>query len=213
MINLLIADDHAVFIEGLKTALKGAQDIFIKQTAKNGCEVLKKLKQSDYDVLLLDVDMPVMNGIDCAKRIRKLQYKTKVIILTQFGEKRLVDRLVKQEISGYLLKSASKDEIIQAIYDVHENKSCFSEEVKPDNIKVRRISRFDYIECKFSGQQTQVLKLICEGFTNNEIAKKLNISIHSVETVRHRIMNKTGMRNTAELVKWTMENDVIDLHA
>ena len=211
MINLLVADDHELFIDGLKTALEGASDICIKSTAKNGNEVLKDLKKNDYDIVLLDVNMPRMNGVECAKRIFYEKPATKVLILSQFGDKKLVDKLAKYNIYGYLLKSSTKEEIIKAIHDIYNNRKYFSKDIRSNEYYRTTInSRFNFYKCKFSKREKQVLDLICEGNTNTQIAEKLNISSHSVETFRGRIMVKSGMRNTAELVKWAVENDMVD---
>lgn len=211
MINLLVAEDHDLFIDGLRTVLKEAPDIVIKGTAKNGYEVLKQLKLTNYDVVLLDINMPEMNGIECAKKIRDRKAKTKVLILSQFGDKKLVDRLVNYDVNGYLLKNSSKEELLKAIREVHNNNKYFSTEIRSDCYFRSKIkSRFDYFKCEFSKREKQVLNLICDGFINSEIAEKANLSIHSVKTYRHRIMKKSGMRNTAELVKWVVENDLID---
>lgn len=211
MINVLIADDHDLFIDGLKTALEDATDIYIKGTAHNGYEVIKELKKNDYDIVLLDVNMPRMNGIDCAKKIFNDGPEVKVLILSQFGDKKLVDKLAKYNIYGYLLKSSPKEEIIKAIRNIHNNQKYFSEEVRSNDYYRNQInSRFDFYKCQFSKREKQVLNLICKGLINSEIAKKLNISIHSVETFRQRIYTKSGMRNVAELVKWAVENDLVD---
>lgn len=211
MINILVADDHEIFIEGLRTSLSGDPDICIKNTAINGCEVIKELKKSDYDIVLLDVNMPKMDGIDCARKINKSQINTKIIILSQYGDKKLVERLMKYNIDGYLLKSSGKEEIIKAIKDVYQNRKYFANELSanPPSRNYKK-SRFDYFKCDFSVQEKQVLKLICAGKFNSEIAKEMDISKFSVETYRQRIMVKSGMRNTAELVKWVVENDFVE---
>ena len=211
MIDLLIADDHELIIDGLRTALKDAPDINIKGTAKNGYEVIEELKQTDYDVVLLDVNMPEMDGIKCAKKIHNLGIDTKILILSQFGDKKLVDRLVNCNINGYILKSTPKEELIEAIRAVYNNKYYFSKEIKPTYyIKKNKESRYDYIKCKFSKREMEVLKLICDGKINSEIAENINVKINTVETYRHRIMQKSGLRNAPELVKWVIENDIID---
>lgn len=211
MINLLVADDHELFVEGLKTALEEATDILIKNTVSNGYEVLKELKKNNYDIVLLDVNMPRMNGIDCAKKIFQDKRKTKVLILSQFGDKKLVEKLAKYNIYGYLLKNSPKEEIIKAVRNIHNGKKYFSEEVRSNDYYRTQInSRFDFYKCNFSKREKQVLELICKGLINNEIASKLKISTHSVETFRQRIYVKSGMRNIAELVKWAVENDLVD---
>lgn len=211
MINLLVADDHELFIDGLKTALEEATDICIKGAAHNGYEVLKELRKNDYDIVLLDVNMPRMNGIDCARRIFLNKSKTKVLVLSQFGDKKLVEKLAKYNIYGYLLKNSPKEEIIKAIRNIYRGNKYFSEEVSSnDYYRTQISSRFDFYKCNFSKREKQVLELICKGLINNEIASKLNLSNHSVETFRQRIYVKSGMRNVAELVKWAVENDLVD---
>ncbi|MCD4682401.1 MAG: response regulator transcription factor [Bacteroidales bacterium] len=211
MINLLVADDHEIFIDGLKIALNDVPDINIKNTVKNGIEVLNELEYAEYDIVLLDVNMPEMDGVDCARKLCKMNTGTKVLILSQFGDKKLVDKLLKYDIDGYLLKSSTKEEIIKAIRDVNNNIKYFSEEIKSEISHKNTItSRYDYYKCKFSKRETQILNLICQGLINSEIANELNLSQHSVETFRQRIMMKSGMRNTAELVKWAIENDIIE---
>lgn len=211
MINLLVADDHEIFVDGLRTALNDVPDINIKNTVKNGLEVLTEIKNSQYDVVLLDVNMPEMDGVVCARKLNRMQAGIKVIILSQFGDKKLVDKLLKYNIDGYLLKSSNKEEIIKAIREVSDNKKYFSKEINDEISQGNRTSsRYDYYDCNFSKREKQILTLICQGLINSEIAKKLKLSQHSVETFRQRIMVKSGMRNTAELVKWAIENDIIE---
>lgn len=211
MINILVADDHEIFLEGLKITLKGNQEICIKDTAINGFQVLEKLKKSDFDIVLLDVNMPDMSGVECARKLNNSQIDTKVIILSQYGDKKLVDRLVKYNIDGYLLKSSGKEELVKAIKDVYQNRFYFSKEVlvNPPARKNSK-SRYDYYKCDLSDRERQVINLVCKGKYNIEIASELRISIHSVETYRQRIMVKSGMRTTAELIKWLVENDLIE---
>ncbi|MEZ5149422.1 MAG: response regulator transcription factor, partial [Bacteroidales bacterium] len=155
--------------------------------------------------------MPDMDGIECAKRIRSNETKLKIIVLTQFGDKGLIEKLRKFDVDGYLLKKSSKEEIVQAIQTVQKNEKYYSEEIKAKISNSRdRASRFDYLKCKFSKREEQVLELICKGKTNQQIAEELNLSINSITTYRQRIMIKTGMSNAAELVMWATENDMVD---
>ncbi|MCB0805488.1 MAG: response regulator transcription factor [Bacteroidales bacterium] len=211
MIRLLVADDHELFIDGLRSVLKSVKDITIIAMAHNGYEVLQKLENADFDIVLLDINMPDMNGLECAKKIIQKEIQTKILILSQYGDSRLIERLMKLGIDGYLLKNASKNEIIEAIRQVYKGDRYFSEEVKTEAPEAAfRKSRFNYYETDFSNREKEVLNLICQGKKNSEIAEILDLSIHSVETFRQRIMTKSGMHNTAELVKWAVINDLID---
>ena len=210
MINLLIADDHSLFIDGIVNAIKPEEDITVKALAHNGVEVLEFIKQELVDIILLDISMPIMNGIECAKKL-KVGYPTvKVIILSQFYDDKLIKRVSKYNIKGYLVKSADKSEILESIRTVFRGGKFFSSEINNEaRNELTGYSKFKTLKSPFSKRENQVLELICDGKKNEEIADILKLSVHTIETFRARLMMKAGMRNTAELVKWAYENDLI----
>ncbi len=210
MIKLLIADDHHIFIDGIINALDGADDIEVVSTANNGAEVLAVLSKTSVDVVLMDISMPVMNGVECAKKIHDRYPEQKVIILSQFSDEKLVKRLVRYNVYGYLIKNAEKEAIIEAIRRAYRGERSFAEETIAGQADLSdKYPKFNKFDFTLSKREKQVLEFICSGEKNEVIAEKLNISSHTVETYRSRLMTKSGMRNTAELVKWALENDLV----
>lgn len=212
MINVLIADDHQIIIDGLKTILDDAEDINITAEAKDGYQVIKVLEENpDIHVILMDINMPKLDGLDCTRQVHKRFPDVKVIALTQYSEKRFVKRMIKNGAYGYILKDSDRDILIKAIRQVNEGEKYFcdrlsfqlaSQELKMQDTK----SLFP----KLSERETEILKLICKEFSSHEIAEQLFISFHTVESHRANLMLKAGAKNTAGLVRWAVENDFAD---
>jgi DNA-binding NarL/FixJ family response regulator len=212
MINVLIADDHQLIIDGLKTIMEDAEDIQIVAEAKDGYQVLKVLEETpDIHVILMDINMPKLDGLDCTRQVHKRFPEVKVIALTQYSEKRFVKRMIKNGASGYILKDSERDILMKAIRTVHGGEKYFcdrlsfqlaSQELKMQDTK----SLFP----KLSERETEILKLICREFSSQEIADQLFISFHTVESHRANLMLKAGAKNTAGLVRWAVENDFTD---
>jgi len=212
MINILIADDHQLLIDGIKTALQDVKDINVIAEANNGFQVLEKLEsQIDVDVILMDINMPKLDGLDCTKQVSKKFPDVKVIALSQYDEKRFVKRMIKNGAFGYLLKDSDRDTLVEAIKKVHSGEKYFCDrlsmrlanlELKMENTK----SLFP----KLSEREKEIINLICKEHSTQEIAEKLFISFHTVESHRANLMIKAGVKNTAGLVRWAVENDLIE---
>ncbi len=212
MIKILIADDHQLLIDGIKTTLADIEDFSVVGEAGNGYNVLEQLDSGLIpDVILMDINMPKMDGLDCTKQLSKKYPDIKIIALSQYDEKRFVKRMLKNGASGYLLKDAGKDQIVAAIRAVHSGGKYFQEglsvrlieqEIKGENISA--------LFPKLSIRELEVLNLICNGLTSHEISEKLFISIHTVESHRANLMQKAGVNKTAGLVKWAVENNFIE---
>ena len=212
MINILIADDHQLLIDGIKTTLAGEDDIQIVAEANNGYKVIEKLESGiQVDVILMDINMPLMDGLVCTKTVVKRFPEVRVIALSQYDEKRFVKQMVKNGAFGYLLKDSSRDMILKAIRTVHSGEKYFS-----DRLSARLISQELKMEDtkslfpKLSGRELEVLKLIGKEYSTQEIADKLFISFHTVESHRANLMSKAGVKNTAGLIRWAVENDFLD---
>ncbi len=212
MIKILVADDHQLLIDGIKTTLDGVSEIAVVEEANNGEQVLEKLKDVQVDIVLLDINMPVMDGLECCKLIKKQFPETKVITLSQYSEKRFVKRMVKNGAMGYVLKDTDRKELTEAIKKVHSGETYFSKKLTVNlfpeiaNKKDNNTRLFP----KLSARERQVLNLICQEYNTQEIADALFISHYTVEGHRTSLLNKSGAKNIAGLVKWAVENDFVD---
>jgi len=209
-IKVLVADDHQLMIDGIKTVLQDVPEIQITEEAHNGLEVLSRVKHNPVDVVLLDINMPQMDGLDCCKILTKTYPEVKVVVLSQFSEKRFVKKMIKYGASGYVLKDTSKDELITAITKVHEGGTYFSDKLSISMLQHEISgSKYNPLFPKLTTREKEILKFICDEHSSNEIADKFNLSFHTVETHRANLMNKAGVSKTAGLVRWAVENDLL----
>lgn len=209
MIRLIIADDHPVIIDGLRTMLEEQKEITLVAEAHNGEELLNLLSKQQADVVLMDVNMPVLNGIDATRLVKKKFTSTRVLAFSQYDEKRFVKQILKSGADGYLLKNSPASEIVRAIKAVHKGNVFLSEELPNIFTGNSKQKRSNYFFPDLSKRELEVLKQICEGKSSLEIAKYLNISANTVETHRSNILLKVGVKNTAGLVKWAIENEIV----
>jgi DNA-binding NarL/FixJ family response regulator len=212
MINILIADDHQLLIDGIKTTLEDIPDFTIVAEAGDGYKVIKILESDiKVDLILMDISMPKLDGLDCTKIVSKRFPEVRIIALSQFDEKRFVKQMIKNGAHGYLLKDTGKDILEKAIRQVYAGENYFCErlsmslvnqELKSENTK----SLFP----KLTSREKEVLVLICKEYSTQEISDKLFVSFHTVEGHRANLLAKAGAKNTAGLVRWAVENDLTD---
>lgn len=212
MIKILITDDHQLVIDGIKLMLAEADDLQYVGAANSGEHALELLATTPTDVLLLDINMPGMDGLETCRRVRAAFPSVKILMLSMLREGSLVKLLLNEGASGYLLKNAGKDEVIEAIRKVHRGERAVSSEVldiflQPDSQKKRLMtSPFPSL----SRREKQILQLIVDEKTTGEIAEELFISFGTVETHRRNILMKLNARNTAGLVKAAIEYNLLD---
>jgi DNA-binding NarL/FixJ family response regulator len=212
MINILIADDHQLLIDGIKANLADIEDFDFVAEANNGYQVLEKLDEGiAVDVILMDINMPKLDGLGCTKQVCKKYPHIKVIGLSQYDEKRFVKWMVKNGAYGYLLKDADKDTLVKAIRTVHAGEKYFCDRLSMRlvNQELRMEDTSDLFP-KLTARELEILNLICQEFSSQEIAAKLFISFHTVESHRANLMHKAGAKNTAGLVRWAVQNDFVE---
>jgi DNA-binding NarL/FixJ family response regulator len=212
MINILIADDHQLLIDGIKATLAGIEDFNIAAEVYNGYQVLEKLESGlPVDIILMDINMPKLDGLSCTKMVHKKFPHVRIIALSQYDEKRFVKQMVKNGASGYLLKDSGKDILVKAIRTVNGGESYYCE-----RLSLRMISQELKMEDtkslfpKLTDREIEILRLIGRELSSQEIADKLFISFHTVESHRANLMSKAGVKNTAGLIRWATENDFLD---
>jgi len=205
-INVLLTDDHQLIIDGLKSLLKNQEYINVSAEANNGREALRILSFLPIDVVLMDIDMPVMNGIETIKEIKKQYPDVKVIILSMHNEAGMIKSLVDLGANGYMLKSCSQDEVVSAIRKVAAGQSYFSPDVTMALLKPAHPEQKTEI---LTERETEILKLIAAGFSNKEVGDKLFISHRTVDTHRTNLMKKLGVSNIAGLISFAIKNGII----
>lgn len=213
-INVAIADDHKIFRKGVILSLKSFHNIKFIFEAENGEELIKGVEKEQPDVILMDLRMPVKDGIETTKYITKHFPKIRVLILTMYEDERFVGHLMDSGANGYLLKSTDAAEIKQAIMDVMETGFYLN------NFVNRVLIKKNYAKQKFnpnlnsqvviSDREKEVLSLVCMEFTASEIAQKMDISARTVESIKDRLMERFGVKNSVGLVFFAMKNSLID---
>lgn len=201
-LNIAIADDHHLVINGLRAMLEKADGISVLFAATNGSEVLEQLGIREPDVLLLDIQMPDMNGIDLCKIIHKNFPKVKVIALTNFEQSSYVKQIMRNGALGYLLKNIDSKTLIHAIHTVVENKPFIQDQIR-NNMMSELLSgrKITSAGVALTKREMEILSLVAKELTNQEIADQLFISVRTVETHRINLSQKLGVHNTAGLVK------------
>ncbi len=209
-ISVLLVDDHQIIIDGLKSLLSNSGEIAVVGEANNGRETLRILDLMGIDIVLLDIDMPVLNGIDTLKEIRRLGSAVKVIILSMHNEAGMIKSLINLGANGYLLKSSSQEEVVSAIRKVAAGQSYFSTEVTLSLLnKPQNKLHFDQQTELLTDRETEIVRLIAEGFSNKEIGEKLFISHRTVDTHRTNLMKKLNVSNIAGLISYAIKNGMV----
>ncbi|MDH3649772.1 MAG: response regulator transcription factor [Saprospiraceae bacterium] len=211
MIHLLIADDHQVLLDGFISIFDDIDDIEVVGTARNGQEVLDFLSDNETDVVLLDINMPVLNGVETCKQITKKYPHLHVVALSMYDQQSYFKRMIQYGAKGYLLKNDSVEEIERAIRQVMDGSRYISSQLQSmlssvDFMAGNNKPRFG---SEISPRELEVLQLVAEGHTDQEIASQLFISHHTVNTHRKKLLTKFDAKNTAELIKKAMEKGVI----
>ncbi len=208
MIKVIIADDHPIVRAGMKQVLMDFEDIFVAAEAGDGEGLLKKIKENQFDVVLLDITMPGMGGLDALKRIRTLKKDLPVLMLSIHDEEQFALRSLKAGAAGYLTKGSAPDELVRAIRQVSKGRKYISQdfaeklatELQQD---IRRLPHE-----RLSDRELQVLCMMAAGKTASGMAAELNISVKTVSTYRSRILEKMGMATNAELIAYAVKNNI-----
>jgi len=213
MIKIILVDDHKIFLQGLKAVLLQQQKYNILAEAKNGREFIDLLAEHKPDVVLMDIGMPELNGIEATEMGLKIYPNMKIIALTSFGDEAYYYKMVEAGAKGFVLKRSSSEEIETAIQAVVEGDSFFSQELLKQIIRTlhKNINSTQKHEnVKFTKRELEVLKLICDGYSNQEIADKLNVSITTIVTHKSNLFTKTGVNKTVNLIMYVIKNKIFD---
>jgi DNA-binding NarL/FixJ family response regulator len=218
MKKVVLVDDHKIIRDGIKALLSGTKEIEIIGECEDGDEIISFLKGHPADVVLMDINMKRMNGIDATSELLASFPEVKVVALTMHNEEGYISKILKAGAVGYVLKNTGKNELITAIQTVCEGKSYFGSEVAEimmskylkTNNKPKAQSGFLITIDELTKREIEILKLIAEELTTTEISEKLFISPRTVDTHRRNLLQKLGVKNTAGLVKFALQNALIE---
>ena len=214
-IKLLVADDHRVLLDGLVSLLKMEPNFDIVATAENGIQVMDLLGKLSVDICLLDISMPQPDGMELTRWIQQHKPQVKIIILTTHDDEEIIAEMVQLGIAGYLLKSCTRHELVEAINRVQEGSFFFTEEVNNRIInsyaqQARKKQVSDDL-VSFTEREKEIVQLLAREYTNEKIAEALHISYRTVETHRKNMMLKTKARNLAGLLRYASSQGLIRL--
>ncbi|MBS1771423.1 MAG: response regulator transcription factor [Bacteroidetes bacterium] len=213
-IKYIIADDHKVFRKGILYTLNADANLQCIGEVENGVQLLELLETTTPDVIILDMKMPEMDGMEATKRIREKNADTKIIVLTMYDDENFILHMLDMGVNGYLIKNADPDEIIKAIYAVHETNYYFNDMVSKILLKglvdKNKVQQRTKNNIQLNDKEKEILRLICKEHTNTEIAAKVFLSQRTVEGIRSALLEKIGVRNTAGLVIYAVKNGIAE---
>lgn len=213
-IKVIIADDHVLFRAGVKTAISFHKDIKIIAEADNGMQLLTVLKHIQPDVVLLDIQMPIMDGISALPEIKKLYPEIKVIMLTMHNDHSIISKLMELGANAYLTKNSDSQVIYEAIKTVHEQEFFFNQLTNKaliDGLRLKRQAEANLpIDAKLSDKEISILRMICEEKSTKEIADLVELSPRTVEAIRDKLKVKTGAKSLAGLVMYAVKSGIIE---
>lgn len=216
MQTILLVDDHEIIIDGIKAMLEKEKDIKIVGEANNGIEAIEKVQSLKPDIVLMDISMPELNGIEATKSIKKEYQDTKILMLTQHESKEYVLQVMKAGADGYLLKNSKKEELLNAINTVTMGKkylcnrisALMLDEILDDSVKDNDNEK---PEQNLTKREIEIIKLLANDLSNHQVSDELNISLRTVETHRRNLMQKLNLKSAVALVRFAIKNNMIDL--
>jgi DNA-binding NarL/FixJ family response regulator len=200
MVRVIIAEDHDILREGLRSLLKDEPSIQIVADAPNGKVLIDYLEMTPVDVILMDINMPVMNGLEATKKIISEFSNIKILVLSMLDNVIYLNQMMAAGAHGYVLKSTGKEELIRAIHEVAKGGTYISQELKDKGAEAVKCDD----DVKLTKRELQILELLAEGLTNKEIADKIFLSKRTVETHRKNLIDKTHCKNSSALIKYAM---------
>jgi DNA-binding NarL/FixJ family response regulator len=210
--NVIIVDDHTLFRNGLRILLNTLEDYQVIGEASNGKQFLELLEKDIPDLVLLDINMPVMDGIEAATIAQKLYPDLKIITLSMYGEEDYYYKMVNAGVKGFVLKNSDIKEVKTALDVVYDGGSFFSSELLQNLVaSLKSSSKSKESHAELSEREMEILILICQGLSNQEIGDKLFISKRTVDKHRANILEKSESKNTAQLVVYAIKNKLVEL--
>jgi len=214
-IKVILADDHEVVRAGIKAVIeRKGNDIIIIGEASNGEEVLILAKSNPADVYVLDIAMPLLNGIETIERLKKIDATCKILMLSMYDDRTLVERAFKNGANGYLLKETATDEIMHAIQEVYLDRYFLSPKISKylvEGFLEKNISKQYHTINSLTSREREILQLIAEGLNSKEISTKLNLSLNTIHVHRHNIRQRLNIHKQADLIRYALKEGISHL--
>jgi len=210
MIRVLIADDHAIVREGLKQILAETPDMVVTGEASDGAEALKKVRENEYDVVVLDITMPGRSGLDVLKDLKAQRPELPVIVLSVHPENQYAVRVLRAGAAGYLTKLRAPEELVTAIREASAGKTYITPLVGEELVQELVRDRGELLHERLSDREFELMLMIASGKAIKEIAHELSLSPKTVSTYHSRLLGKMAMRSDAELTRYVIENGLLD---
>jgi DNA-binding NarL/FixJ family response regulator len=216
-IKIALVDDHQIVRDGIKSLLTGLADIEVIDEASDAHSILEKLKTIKPDIIIVDISLPEISGIELTKIITSQYPSIRILVLSMYTNQEFIFNAIKAGAKGYLPKNITRDELLEAIREIYKGNEYFSKDVSSIILKsylkqVKDPDRFDTIqEEKLTNRELEILRFVAEGYSNQLIADKLFISVRTVESHKNHIMQKLELTTTVDLVKYALKNKIIDL--
>jgi two-component system, NarL family, response regulator NreC len=212
-LTVLIADDHGVVRKGLRLLLEEYPELVVVGEAANGREAVRLAAELAPDIVLMDVAMPLLNGIEAAEQIRKANQQTGIIMLTMHADESYLLRALNAGVKGYLLKESAEDDLLRAVKTVSQGRPFFSPAITQTLLEdYMRVLKQEGLSDSFellTPREKEVLQLLAEGKTNKEVAGVLDVSLYTAESHRTNLMQKLGLHNTAEIVLYAVRKNLV----
>ena len=209
-VKIIIVEDHVIFREGIKKVLAEIEGVEVIAEAENGEQFLAFLEKCKPDIVLMDLKMPVMDGMEATEKALKLYPDLKIIVLTMFGDEEYLYSMVLKGIYGYLLKTTSLTNLERAIHMVSNGQQYYTPEL--NGMLAKKLRQFSSNEIPtFTSKENELLKLLCKGLSTEEMAEKLCMSKRTIEGYRAKLLLKTGLSNTINLVIYAIRNKLVNL--
>ena len=210
MIRLVVADDHTIVREGLKQLLGAAGDLEVVGEASDGGQVMERVRALDFDVLLLDMSMPGRSGIELIRQVRAEKAKLRILVLSMHEEHQYAVRAIRAGASGYLTKESASRQLVEAIRKVAGGGAFISAEVAQQLALGAMPDAKGPPHAALSDREFQIFRMIADGLSVSDIAARLSLSVKTVSTHKTRILEKMGLANQAELVRYALEHRLLD---
>lgn len=213
--KVFIVDDHKIFREGLVFMISKIKKFEVVGEASNGKDLLKMIDDLDIDIIIMDISMPEIDGIEATAKVLEKKPDIKVIALTMFSDEEYYYKMIQAGVSGYLLKESGKEELAAALNTVVTGEKYFSQKVLHNIIvnmnNVKTFKKNITEETKLTKRESEILTLICQGLSNQEISDRLCLSLRTIEGHKSNLLSKTGVRNSISLVMYAMKHRLVDL--